>query len=42
MKTLKNLNVDKVTAAIEADACQTLPGLREALTEAKSGQFAQT
>lgn len=42
MKTLKNLNVDKVTAAIEADAGQALPGLREALTEAKSGQFAQT
>jgi len=41
MKALKKLNVDKVTAAIEADAGQTLPGLREALSEAKTGQFAQ-
>ncbi|GAA0781268.1 hypothetical protein GCM10009108_22460 [Castellaniella ginsengisoli] len=42
MKTVKNLNVDRVTAAIEADAGQALPGLRDALTEAKSGQVAQT
>lgn len=42
MKTLKKLDVDKVTAAIEADAGQALPGLRDALAEAKAGQFAQT
>lgn len=41
MKTLKKLDVDKVTAAIEADAGQVLPGLREALAEAKTGRFAQ-
>lgn len=38
MKTLKKLNVAKVAAAIEADAGQPLPGLREALVEAKAGQ----
>jgi len=38
MTTLKKLSVDKVTAAIEADAGQVLPGLREALAEAKAGQ----
>lgn len=37
MKTLKTLNVDKVAAAIEADAGQALPGLRESLAEAKAG-----
>lgn len=41
MKTLKTLNVDKVAAAIEADAGRALPGLRESLNEARSGQFAQ-
>jgi hypothetical protein len=29
MKALKKLNVNKVAAAIEADAGQALPGLRE-------------
>jgi uncharacterized protein (DUF4415 family) len=37
MKTLKTLNLDKVAAAIEADAGQALPGLRESLAEAKAG-----
>lgn len=37
MKTLKKLNVEKVAAAIEVDAGQALPGLRESLTEAKAG-----
>lgn len=37
MKTLKSLNIDKVAAAIEADAGQALPGLRESLAEAKAG-----
>lgn len=41
MKTLKTLNVDKVAAAIEADAGTELPGLREALAEAKAGMHAQ-
>lgn len=38
MKALKELNVKKVAAAIEADAGQALPGLREALAEAKAGR----
>ena len=37
MMNLKNLNLDKVAAAIEADAGQALPGLRESLAEAKAG-----
>ena len=37
MKTLKTLDIDKVAAAIEADARQTLPGLRESLKEARDG-----
>jgi len=38
MKALKELNVMKVAAAIEADAGQALPGLRKALAEAKAGR----
>lgn len=38
MKTLKTLDIDKVAAAIEADAGQALPGLRESLNEARAGQ----
>jgi hypothetical protein len=38
MKTLKSINVSKVAAAIEADAGQALPGLRESLAEAKAGK----
>ena len=38
MQALKKLSVEKVAAAIEADAGQVLPGLREALAEAKAGQ----
>lgn len=34
--TLKNLDVDKVAAAVEADAGQALPGLRDSLAEAKA------
>lgn len=37
MKTLKTLDIDKVAAAIEADAGQALPGLRESLGEARDG-----
>jgi len=40
MKTLKNLNVNKVAAAVEADAGHALPGLRESLAQAKAGRFA--
>ncbi|MCE2660567.1 MAG: BrnA antitoxin family protein [Rubrivivax sp.] len=38
MTTLKKLNVDEVADAIETDAGQALPGLREALSEAKAGK----
>jgi len=38
MKSLKTLNIEKVAAAIEADAGQALPSLREALAEAKAGK----
>lgn len=41
MKNLKTLNVDAVSAAIEADAGQPLPGLRESLSEAKAGHFSR-
>ncbi len=41
MKTLKKLNVEKVAAAVEADAGQALPGLRESLAQAKAGDFAR-
>jgi len=41
MKTFQTLDLDKVAAAIEADAGQALPGLRESLSEAKAGTFAQ-
>jgi uncharacterized protein (DUF4415 family) len=38
VKALKKLNVNKVAAAIEVDAGQALPGLRESLAEAKAGR----
>lgn len=38
MKALKKLSVEKVAAAVEADAGQTLPGLSKALVEAKAGR----
>ena len=41
MKDLKKLDVDKITKAIEADAGHELPGLRESLAEAKTGNFGQ-
>jgi uncharacterized protein (DUF4415 family) len=34
---LKKLNIDKVAAAIEADAGHALPDIRQALAEAKAG-----
>jgi len=38
---LKSLDVDAVVAAVEADAGQTIPGLRQSLQEAKAGKFAR-
>lgn len=35
---LKNLNIEKVAQAIEADAGQALPGLRDSLKQAKRGE----
>lgn len=40
MKKLKDLNVEKIARAIEADAGEPLEGLRESLAEAKAGLFA--
>lgn len=37
---LKNLNIEKAAAAIEADAGQSLDGLRESLAQAKAGIYA--
>lgn len=34
---IKKINIEKVAAAIEADAGEALPDLRQALAEAKSG-----
>ncbi len=36
---LKNLDVDKISAAVEADAGQPIEGLRESLEQAKAGVF---
>ena len=41
LKKLKAMDVSKIAAAIEADAGQALPGLRESLAEAKSGASLQ-
>ena len=41
MKTLKKMDVNKVARAIEKDAGQALPGLRESLAQAKASDFAQ-
>lgn len=37
---LKDLDVEKVAQAIEADAGEEMPGLRESLAEAKAGTYA--
>jgi putative transcriptional regulator len=37
-----NLDIEKVAAAIEADAGEPVPDLRQALAEAKAGQVART
>ena len=40
LKELKGVDLEKVAKAIEADAGECLPGLRESLAEAKAGKFA--
>ena len=37
---MKGINVEKLAKAIEADAGQAVPGLRESLAEAKAGKSA--
>jgi len=37
---IKKIDVDKIARAIEADAGEKLPGLRESLEQAKRGEFA--
>lgn len=37
MTSLKKLNIEKVAQAIEADAGESLPDIRQALAEAKAG-----
>ena len=39
LKELKDVDLEKVAKAIEADAGESLPGLRESLAEAKAGVF---
>jgi uncharacterized protein (DUF4415 family) len=39
---LKNIDIEKIASAIEADAGEALPGLRESLAQAKRGEFAAT
>ena len=38
---LKKLNVEKIAKAIEADAGESLEGLRDSLKQAKAGVFAE-
>jgi uncharacterized protein (DUF4415 family) len=40
LEKLKSLDIEGVAKAVEADAGQSLPGLREALAEARAGKFA--
>ena len=42
MESLKQMDIDKVASAIEADAGHALPGLRESLTQAKAGDFSRS
>lgn len=37
---IKKIDVDKIARAIEADAGEELPGLRESLEQAKRGEYA--
>ena len=38
---LKNIDIEKVSAALEADAGHALPDIRESLAEAKAGVFGE-
>ncbi len=40
LKALQAMDTEKLAQAIEADAGEAVPGLRQALQEAKTGQFA--
>ena len=42
IKGLQNIDLDKMAVAIEADAGQALPGLREGLQDAKAGDRKST
>ena len=38
---LEKLDIEKVAKAVEAEAGQPIPGLRDSLVEAKAGKFAE-
>ncbi|MBS3018537.1 hypothetical protein DJFAAGMI_01269 [Comamonas sp. PE63] len=40
LKALQGINTEKLAAAIEADAGQAVPGLRESLADLRAGNFA--
>lgn len=40
-KNLKNIDVEQVAAALEADTGELLPDIRQALEEAKRGEYAR-
>lgn len=39
LKDLKNIDIDKISKAIEADAGQPIDDLKESLQQAKAGEF---
>ncbi|WP_417285070.1 BrnA antitoxin family protein [Comamonas sp.] len=39
LKALQGINTEKLAAAIEADAGQAVPGLRESLADLRAGNF---
>lgn len=41
MRTLEEMDINKVVRAIEDDAGHILPGLRESLAQAKTGEFSR-
>jgi uncharacterized protein (DUF4415 family) len=40
LNDVKRIDIEKMAAAIEADAGQSIPGLRESLAQAKRGEYA--
>lgn len=40
LEQMKHLDLGKIAKAIEADAGESIPGLHQALAEAKAGKFA--